>query len=613
MTYFAATMTGVALSAGFIFLLLRFFSSNSNQGNRARNISSHAFWTAVIAFFATGVTGLSNLWAQPGYTTYGEANWENRIMDAAAPGLWLGAIYIIGQFTWPRHLAPVRSASLEVRSVKQLVPKYLAGLLMLVTLLSSIAIAFAWNDPGAPHRAGSDQTNAQLQDYDSDENGNPVDEQGNPVDLTLYDQDGNLIVDEDHPRVSSIDGVLPGNHVGPYLAGGLALVLLSVTTASAVVVQRPPLQTLDTEENDILRRIWLNRLLRTALIIAAGFGAMSLQYLGQAASDRATWSESINHGGSDSFFGFELSTNWFLGCSTILMLATVLAMAVWPPPRLPRELSYTPHSGSPNSPAFSKARDFLFLMQGALFIALAIAGTFAAASTSSYESTTWETVIVDGQPVEELVHSSGPTRLDDFAGMVLPLALVAGAYLLLQLLANHVIKRRLGDSVELAAPARDLLPHWFTVIIGVGVALGLASIATFAVGTPSETAVVVAWMLGILGGTAILAILLYRAAANRPALEGASDYEDFQIRVTIAHRGARTLGGTGLIIAGILAGSNPFFAVPYADYMPEGGSPALTGLQIFILVVGAALCLLPASTAFSAYGNKPRQPLTRQP
>lgn len=613
MTYFASTMTGIALSAGFIFLLLRFFSSNSRQDNRARNISSHAFWTAVIAFFASGVTGLSNLWTLPSFTTYGESNWENRIVHAAAPGLWLGVIYLIGQFTWPRHLQPVRSASLEVRSGRALIPKYLAGLLLVITLLSSVAIGFAWNDPGAPNRVGSDQSNEQISDYETDENGNPVDEQGKPIDPSLFDEDGNLIIDPDQPFVAGIDGVRPGDQVGPYLAGGLALVLISVVVVTATVAQRPPLQTLSTGENDILRRIWINRLLRTAVIVSAGFGSMSLQYMGQAASDRATWSESINHGGSASFFGFELSTNWFLGYSTILMLATVLAMAVWPPPRLPRELSYTPHSGSPNSPAFSKARDFLFLMQGALFMALAIAGTFAAASTSSYESTTWETIIVDGQPVEELVQSSGPTRLDDFAGMVLPLALVAGGYLLLQLLANHVIKRRLGDSVELAAPARDLLPHWFTVIIGVGVALGLASIATFAIGTPSETAVVVAWMLGILGGTTILAILLYRAAANRPALEGASDYEDFQIRATIAHRGARMLGGTGLIIAGILAGSNPFFAAPYADYMPEGGSPALTGLQIFILVLGAALCLLPASTAFSAYGNKLRQPLIRQP
>ncbi|PQZ96144.1 hypothetical protein CQ018_02355 [Arthrobacter sp. MYb227] len=608
MTYFASTMTGVALSAGFIFLLLRIFSSNSHQNNRARNISSHAFWTAVIAFFASGVNGLSNLWALPSFTTYGESNWENRVMHAAAPGLWLGIIYLIGQFTWPRHLQPVRSASLEVRSAKALIPTYLAGLLLIVTLLSSVAIGFAWNDAGAAHRTGIDQSSSYISDYETDDFGNPVDEQGNPIDPSRFDEDGYLIVEADQEYVSNIDGARPGDQVGPYLAGGLALMMLSVVAVTATVAHRPPLQTLSTEENDILRRIWINRLLRTAIIVSAGFGSMALQYMGQAASDRATWAVAQDPDTSYQFSDSGLSVNWLLGSGSLWMVVIVLAMAFWAPPRLPHELSDTPRTDAPNSASYSKARDFLLLIQGTLLVAIVIAGVMPSWSTTSSEtSQVWQVTEVDGETVEELVHSSGPQFLDELPGATFTLAVMVGAYLLLHLLGNYVIRRRLGDSTPVDVPFKNLLPRWFLIVVALAVGTGLVFTASYLLSAPSENKQAADWALALLAVTALLAWLLYRAAARREALKGASAYEDFQIRVIIAHRGARIFAGTSLFVAAMMSSSNLWTPNRYADYMDTYNSMGPSGVQVALITVGLTLCFLPASTATipASFGQQP--------
>ena len=148
-------------------MVLRFFVANPAARDSTKAISSHALWTAAIAFLATGTTGLANLWAIPDSNHPGESSAAALIMHAAAPGLWLGIIYTLGQFTWPRHLKPVRSASLEVRSVKTVIPKFLAGLLLVCTVLSTVAIVFAWSDTGAPGRVGTESFSSYEEDDDS--------------------------------------------------------------------------------------------------------------------------------------------------------------------------------------------------------------------------------------------------------------------------------------------------------------------------------------------------------------------------------------------------------------------------------------------------------------
>ncbi|GAA1870782.1 hypothetical protein GCM10009715_17130 [Paeniglutamicibacter psychrophenolicus] len=563
----AATAAGVgfALSAAFIYFLLRFFVSNATHGNRARNISSHAFWTAVIALFASGVSGLDGLWSIPDTPVPGDPGTASRIITAASPGLWLGLIYVLGQFTWPRHLQPVRSASLQVRSVAGLIPKLMAGLLVLAALLAGVAIAVAWNDPGA----------AQLS--------------------------------------ADMSGTLPGHRVAPYLAGGLGTVLASTLAVIVLVVKRPPLQTLSTEENDTLRRIWINRLLRTAVIVVSGFGAMALNYLAESASGRAARFGPGAVVDATHYIETDAAVSWLLGGGAVWMIAAIVAMAAWAPPRLPKVLSDTPRTADRNSAGFAKARGILLFAQVLAVALVGVAALAAGLGSPEAGTATWETTMVDGQAVETLVHLPPPSRLEGIEAMALALALAAGYYLLLQLLASHLIKRRLGDSVELDVPRRNLLPRWFTTLIGAAVAFGLASIAMFALGSPDEFSIAVAWMLGILGGTALLAVLLHRHAARRPAVAGASAAEDLQLRVVLAHRGARVLGGVSLVVSGIVY--SPWWWVParYADYMPEEAGAAPSGAQVLCLVLGVALCLLPAATAYPSPKPATPTPATSTP
>ena len=99
---------------------------------------------------------------------------------------------------------------------------------------------------------------------------------------------------------------------------------------------------------------------------------------------------------------------------------------------------------------------------------------------------------------------------------------------------------------------------------------------------------------------AVLAVLLYRAAAHRPALMGASAREDLELRVLLAHRGARLLAGVSLIAASLLANED-FMALDISR--AAGGQNAF---QITCLVLGVGMCFLPASTAYARRTTRPR-------
>lgn len=623
---------GLAMSAVFIYLVLRAFAGNPAAPNSTEGVSRHAFWTAVIAFFASGTSGLENLWANHEPLSADAGSFENLAMHAAAPGFWLGVIYLIGQYTWPRHLQPVRSASLEIRSVKKVVPKYLAGILLLATILSAAAITIAWNDAGAPSRTGNDgagwTTENGMYDGEFDEFGNPVnqpydgatDEYGNPVDSDGYvlsddeieEMNANAALEE-VPDIPSIDGTRPGSLVGPYLAGGLALLLASVGGITALVIRRPPLQSLDAEDNDVLRAVWLNRLLRTAVIAVSGFGTMSLQYVAQGVRARAAWDMPLDvhgNGGSQA----EAVANWLMGASTIWILLVIVAMAAWAPPRL-NFVNSAQSAGMPlHSVAYSKARDFLFLAQGAGAVLVVLAfGVLGLLRSFGYSGTFAEITQIVG-PDNPLPYDESPwmaghdsaARLDELSVYTQMLASAACAYLLVQLLAAYIVKRRLSGGVELAEPRTALLPLWFTIVVYCALAMGLASGTNFVFNAAPGTKIAATWMLGIVAVTAALAALLYRAATRRPALEGASELEDFELRVVTAHRGVRMFGGVSLIAAGILANPNYLVQTTFSGYTDYSYTSDPSAFQVVCLALGIALCLLPASTAYTRRAARPR-------
>ncbi|QXQ09314.1 hypothetical protein [Paeniglutamicibacter sp. Y32M11] len=584
---------GLAISAALIYVLLRFFVAAPNATNTTEAISRHAFWTALIAFLASGTSGLSNLWAIDPETHTGIIvdGQPVLLMHAAAPGLWLTLVYILGQFTWPRHLKPVRSASLEVRSVKTLVPKFLAGLLLVCTVISTVAIIFAWNDPGAPHREGNDSSSQEMSyNGETDDFGNPVDDDGNPIDLDSTDAEGNV------PYISSITGTRSGNEVGPYLMGGLALALLGSAGAAAVIVRRPPLDALDAGENSILRSVWINRLLRTASIVVAGFGAASASYLAEGIRARGDWAVPIAAGGpffSESAQNHANALSLISGFGFLLLIVVVVSCS---PPKLVDVSPIALAGSSAPSRSFSTARDFLLLIHGiglfVMFLVVMFLGLQA--EGASYSTTT----SADGTQTFSF-DSTDPTRLQTMGNLALAIALAAGSYLLLNLLAAWVISRRVGGQ-SLETPRRGLLPGWFLTVLALATTVGVTSVINFAVAGPPALREIVWWAAAVLVIVAALAGALYRNATHRARLADASRSEDTKIRLLLAQRGARMVGGVSLLLTSLLA--DPTFWTPsgpgYGEGMYYDQDPS--GFQLITLALGIILCLLPAATIYRA-------------
>lgn len=615
----AATNVGIglALSAALVYVVLRFVVATPRAGNIVESISQHAFWTALIAFFASGTSGLMNLWANPDPQSPSDSSIPTMVMHAAAPGLWLGIVYILGQFTWPRHLQPVRSASLEVRSVKAVIPRALASVLLACAAISTVLVIIAWNDPGAADRTATDAPDVygytQPWDGSRDEYGNPLDEWGYVMSPEEYEAAQNWVDPDqtDSPQVTPISGTRPGAEVGPYLAGGLALVLIGCLTAATVIVRRPPLQPLDTEDNNVLRSIWINRLLRTGVFVVSGFGMAALAYMAEGIRARSEWATETAGNGYSIDRQAESLANLLTGGGTVWMLAVVVAMLAWKPPRLthiagPYRVDVPPVSAGY---ARARARDFLVLAQGVgLLLVIVVSGLFGLLRSGN-ESHAGPAMMVSPEgsqlPYDESPWMAGydsAALQDELFVSTVVLALAAGTYLLVQLLAAYIVKRRLGTKNTPAEPKTTLLPAWFIVAICIATATGLGSGANLVFNAAPGVKGAAGWMLGVIAFTAVLAVLLYRTAASGPALEGASEREDFEIRVLIAHRGARVLGGVSMIAACVMA--NEDFWPPNAS---EGGRVAF---QIICLGLGVFLCFLPA---FTAYGQRTATPLPDVP
>ncbi|MDQ0095782.1 hypothetical protein [Paeniglutamicibacter psychrophenolicus] len=578
--------SGLAISAALIYVLLRFLVAEPSASNAAAAISRHAFWTALIAFLASGTSGLSNLWANPGENLLRETGPASTsvptlIMHAAAPGLWLGIVYVLGQFTWPRHLKPVRAASLEVRRLKTLVPRFLAGFLLLCTIISTVLIIVAWNDSGVPDRVGNDaSTGIELPIYagDTDAYGNPIDTDGNLLDLEDpegYTTEAEADAAANEPAIWPITGTRPGDMVGPYLLGGLGLVLLGSLGAATAVVRRPPLDSLDAGDNAVLRAIWINRLLRTTIFAVTGFGMAALGYVTEGMRARADWAMPLGDAGSPFDSTAQDQANAMNGIAALWMLLVLVLIVACGPPKLDASASSTRRRPGAPSASFSKGRDFLLLAQGASIVAVAVLGSVPA----------WTA-------------KSGATRLGELASNALAMLLAVAGYFLLQALAAWVVSRRLGGGVALGRPRTNLLPTWFVVVLCLAATTGVASIATFLLTGPPALAAAAWWMLGILLLAAALAWGLYRMSARRPVLRGASGAEDHQLRVLVAQRGARTFGGASFIIAGILGTPGYWVATDFGHVAGSFQDPAPSGFQVICLVLGAVLCLLPASTAY---------------
>ncbi|WP_028279622.1 hypothetical protein [Arthrobacter sp. H5] len=278
----------------------------------------HAFWTGLIGWLAGSGTALYSVGTvRP--EDAGSDPFPAMLLAFAIPGIALSVVHFIGQFTWPRHRRRVRRASLGTRRVTDFVPTRLAALVAILFIIAvGISIVVRSVDPLAPVQVAGPTPEGFTQ---------------------------------------------PGRVDGETYSGALLMALIvfviGLALALIAVARRRPLETLSEANDRILRRISMNRLLRTA-----GFYLLALI---NAALNHARWPESAWGRGFDLVFS----------ASSIGGLVLILVLAAWKPPRMKREepdtLETEPHMAAPRDSAAGLLPHIFGLIAAAITLIAAVA------------------------------------------------------------------------------------------------------------------------------------------------------------------------------------------------------------------------------------------------
>lgn len=282
----------ITIGAVLVYAFLRFAAHTPSGRDEARWAARrHGFWTALIAFFAVGLPSGRSYGVvdapigerQPGTVSMGwNADWSGEFWSLLLPMASLGAIYVIAQYTWPRPKGSVRSAELSVRRIIDFIPRNLTLLAILLALVTgALVVAAAGLEEVAPRER------------------------------------------ESQGEYGTVYGI-PGRAAGDYFAtgAGLALLLLITGTAVAVVVmvRRRPVPGLSMIDDATVRRIGLNRLLRTVILTLATLLEAVVSY-GTA-------------GNEDSLDPPVTFWTTISGPLPLVILAIFVAMLFWAPPQL---------------------------------------------------------------------------------------------------------------------------------------------------------------------------------------------------------------------------------------------------------------------------------------
>ncbi|MGM0928605.1 MAG: hypothetical protein ACQEXN_02715 [Actinomycetota bacterium] len=307
MDLLTSTITGLLCGAVIIYGVLRIIAGRA--GARAATLAEpdsgvdsgpsdeagldaarmHAFWTALMAFFASGLSAASKVGDIPAAYYAGHTpapSWLADLLTVLVPLVSLAGIYIIGQYTWPKPRGRVRRADISIRRIRDYIPSALLSVMIAAAVLAVMAAIAVWGLPGMEGFSGS-------QSFDGVE------------------------VSGEH------NGRQPGSYIAPILLIGILTLAAGVATATAVIVRRRSVDSLDREDNDILRRILINRLFRTATLLFASLGTMAVNFANQQVP-------ALLLDGPAPAAGWEPAqqlAGW-------LTVALMIAMALWRPPLL---------------------------------------------------------------------------------------------------------------------------------------------------------------------------------------------------------------------------------------------------------------------------------------
>jgi hypothetical protein len=158
----------------------------------------------------------------------------------AWPVLGCLAVHAIGQLSYPGPRLPHRQASLDVRRVRDFIPRRLAW--TVAALFIAAAAQIAWT-------------------------------------ATLPGFDPELYVPRPKPSGGYVyyggEGRVPGAHLAAPLGGALLVLAAGTLAVLVLIARRRRLEALGPEDNGLLRTIAMNRLLRTVATIASGLAAIA--------------------------------------------------------------------------------------------------------------------------------------------------------------------------------------------------------------------------------------------------------------------------------------------------------------------------------------------------
>lgn len=291
MDQISASALSIAIASSVIYLWLRSVAARRGSSALLR-AQSHSFWCALIAFFASTSGDLSRVWS---IQAPSESPTTRVIIALGAAG-WLTLVYVIGLFTWPGELRSVRVASLEPRTLTTPFPRKLGAL---VGSLAIFACCMLWPiSRVAGHIPEGKSTESSAADFE----------------------------DAVAPTWDSTSGWISGAEVAPLFALCIFAVLLATAVISAIILKRRPLAGISATQNQELRSIWLNRLLRNC-------GWLLTNIIGAA----ITYADPV------------LSSGWNK-VSMFAVLALGIVLFVWAPKHA------APEANSLRSTAFARMR-----------------------------------------------------------------------------------------------------------------------------------------------------------------------------------------------------------------------------------------------------------------
>ncbi|WP_216699761.1 hypothetical protein [Arthrobacter sp. H5] len=520
---------GALLIYGFL-RLTAFPSSKDFDGRRAAR--SHGFWTAVIALFASSTASnskyseLGPVWNSDQFSHLESQGVLSDLLPLIVPVASLGGIYILAQFTWPRPTSAVRVADISARRIRDFLPRHLTMLTLFIALVAAALLVAAAFLP-----AVSGTTAAQ---------------QG----ITMPS------------RVS-------GAYFGSLMGASFISLLTFAAAAVAVIVRRRRIPTLTVEDDALVRRISINRLLRTVILALAGVINATVAY-----GANGTPTDRLHTIDTPSWWGFVSNPS---GIFSVVIAITVLA---WAPPKL---------ADDPAEP---------------LSAPLASSGSYARALEISSAGRRLGSVllVLPGIPIVL-------TIWNPWTG-ALPLGLITvgfTVFLVVQLVVEYLLRQNHSTGPSGAVPIQGLVPMWLRLALAFALTAVLTAVLVLNIQSPR----VVPELLSSLGAVMLLAGLaaagIWRAL-TRPRLSGVDGVQDLLLRAVTLHRVFRgCTSGLLMLLAYLLTSQEILWSAAVGEYRAssEGLHPALIAAQAAVIAAAAIIVLLPGPTRPPAHAPAP--------